>query len=927
MPDAVIQPLEVFILDANFNRLTGSIPYDSLVWHRRYYGVGEFQMQVRSSLYDPSWCYVYADDRPETGIIQKVEFDDTTEGPANGEDTIIISGFFLEELLNRLVFLVEESETEEIEHTEIIPKPIRGSFPTPTYYQDENGDYYVKFNGDQWNNCMTGEGYRYEWDPEFFDSLTEADVQPGEGMYQQVIHYGPGIWPGGKSFDWVTNMWSTSYSYVSEDGKLTIINGRDNVSGVYDIVGDPSSGSVLYKDADGSVKWVNGAVESFDDTYRRKMQRWEFAKTKEGAEIDANGNVVIRWTEYREVEGPWMLRTDLDDVSTPQDNVQWILKMTQKVFQGNFIYDKVGFTGETKTLTPSLTKIGDFFYQELQTVEASLRVMYHFESNQMIFQLWRGLDRTQDNGGQTPVETASLSATPMAVSVLSDASVLPDGYTELEYIQSTEGGGQYIDTGFKPNQDTRVVCDFAFGGSSSGLPTVFGAWNAVNTSSFIYVTRANISSGVSFYAYQSVADSIAKQYNVKYTIDANKNVWQFDGQSLATFPSSSFQCSYDMYLFMYNNGGSPDNPNSIRVYSCQIYDNGAQVRGFVPAKRDSDGAVGMYDTIGGTFYGNSGTGTFVEGPVVSVADSLTYQPNGGEGSMDPTPGYVGDAVVVEANAFTRDGYAFRTWNTQANGGGTDYAPLSEYTLTAGADVLYAQWDEVPEPPQPVPEGAGAPWAVFSDTWGTLYGYKASHDESNYRNKCYVLYEYDEPVWDADGNVAIDKEPVIEQGDTGFAEITGYTYTTSTKHKRGYLTVRLDDDREDAEIWSDQRSASPDFMDGVEFGTYESEEDVPEYGFTEADFEAWVESLKTDAETLLKTSYCDVDNLDTGTISTLRYFYDFDLGDKVDIAVEAIGMSKTARITEVEEVYESGSADIRLTMGEELLSTSKKSLLI
>ena len=105
MPDAVIPPLEVFILDADFKRLTGSIPYDSLIWHRRYYGVGEFQMQVRSSLYSTDWAYVYCEDRPETGIIQKVEYDDTTEGPRNGEDTVIISGFFLEEVLNRLVFL------------------------------------------------------------------------------------------------------------------------------------------------------------------------------------------------------------------------------------------------------------------------------------------------------------------------------------------------------------------------------------------------------------------------------------------------------------------------------------------------------------------------------------------------------------------------------------------------------------------------------------------------------------------------------------------------------------------------------------------------------------------------------------------------------------------------------------------------------
>ena len=86
-------------------------------------------------------------------------------------------------------------------------------------------------------------------------------------------------------------------------------------------------------------------------------------------------------------------------------------------------------------------------------------------------------------------------------------------------------------------------------------------------------------------------------------------------------------------------------------------------------------------------------------------------------------------------------------------------------------------------------------------------------------------------------------------------------------------------------------------------------------------------IKTRGRTLLTSDYGDVDNLDTGTISTMRYLYDFDIGDKVDMAVEAIGMVKTARITEVEEVYESGSAEIHLTMGEELLTTDKKSILV
>ena len=38
-----------------------------------------------------------------------------------------------------------------------------------------------------------------------------------------------------------------------------------------------------------------------------------------------------------------------------------------------------------------------------------------------------------------------------------NTSGLPDGYTKLEYLQSS--GTQYIDTGVYPNQDTRVVCD------------------------------------------------------------------------------------------------------------------------------------------------------------------------------------------------------------------------------------------------------------------------------------------------------------------------------------------------------------------------------------------------------------------------------------------------------------------------------------
>lgn len=73
-------------------------------------------------------------------------------------------------------------------------------------------------------------------------------------------------------------------------------------------------------------------------------------------------------------------------------------------------------------------------------------------------------------------------------------------------------------------------------------------------------------------------------------------------------------------------------------------------------------------------------------------DKLSYDANGGSGSMDPTYDNDGDGKVeVAANSFTRTGYDFTGWNTQADGKGTAVAAGSEFTLTSGNDVVYAQW--------------------------------------------------------------------------------------------------------------------------------------------------------------------------------------------------------------------------------------------
>lgn len=72
---------------------------------------------------------------------------------------------------------------------------------------------------------------------------------------------------------------------------------------------------------------------------------------------------------------------------------------------------------------------------------------------------------------------------------------------------------------------------------------------------------------------------------------------------------------------------------------------------------------------------------------------LTYDANGGEGTIDSATGAAGESVTVAENGFTRNNYTFTGWNTQADGNGTAYKAGDSFTLTDKDTVLYAQWSK------------------------------------------------------------------------------------------------------------------------------------------------------------------------------------------------------------------------------------------
>lgn len=74
-----------------------------------------------------------------------------------------------------------------------------------------------------------------------------------------------------------------------------------------------------------------------------------------------------------------------------------------------------------------------------------------------------------------------------------------------------------------------------------------------------------------------------------------------------------------------------------------------------------------------------------------VVYTITFNANGGEGSMEPQRFEVGVDTALNTNAFTRESYKFIGWNTAADGSGATYADEGAILELTGDMTLYAQW--------------------------------------------------------------------------------------------------------------------------------------------------------------------------------------------------------------------------------------------
>lgn len=236
-------------------------------------------------------------------------------------------------------------------------------------------------------------------------------------------------------------------------------------------------------------------------------------------------------------------------------------------------------------------------------------------------------DKTTVSGGTITPTFSDLKTledgTAVGITLPQDATsvqVLPDGYTQIEYVQS-DGGAHWIDTGFKPNQNTGIIAKFQLLSSTANQTPIY-ARTAMNVAAFGVFIDAS-SKWTADYGTKRFTGTTSAQSLIN--LNFNKNVVKFNDESY-TFDTQTFQSNSNLTIFGRNTGGTVQYTAKMKLYSCEIYDNGTLIRNFIPCK-NSSGTIGLYDIVNSQFYTNVGTGgVFTAGPEVpkSTGVSINY---------------------------------------------------------------------------------------------------------------------------------------------------------------------------------------------------------------------------------------------------------------------------------------------------------------
>ena len=207
-----------------------------------------------------------------------------------------------------------------------------------------------------------------------------------------------------------------------------------------------------------------------------------------------------------------------------------------------------------------------------------------------------------------------------------------DIYQKCQYLYNTSVK-EYIDTGIKPDSNTRVILDAEKTTTEASIDRTryFFYSGTLNTSSSNFALswyKTNDSPNKIYLYYYFGTSSVTLSRNLgtsdlwttRHVYDFNRSGGYFYidntyiGQSTNVFGTESN--SLKLWLISINNNPEYDSIK-FRLYSCKIYHGNDLIRDLIPCYRKDTLKPGLYDFVNDVFYTNAGSGEFYKGPDVN----------------------------------------------------------------------------------------------------------------------------------------------------------------------------------------------------------------------------------------------------------------------------------------------------------------------
>jgi len=242
----------------------------------------------------------------------------------------------------------------------------------------------------------------------------------------------------------------------------------------------------------------------------------------------------------------------------------------------------------------------------LDTLDTNAKTRFHASANLTGEFTWSLTDASGSD-----VSTALDKVIELGIPVDNYKSALSN-YQFVDYLESTEGGNQYIDTGIIPTDGT----GFKIKTTTLGNITEGGLLASSTNGGKHYVVQ-NMNNALRLYIadIEGVTKNVTTFYSalnsshiVEYNTSGNKEI-KTDGSSIAgTTATYMGNSASNLFMFCRSNNNNAYNYNSYDVYFVCIYNDAIPNRIFIPCIRKSDNKPMMIDLITMTEYINKGTG-------------------------------------------------------------------------------------------------------------------------------------------------------------------------------------------------------------------------------------------------------------------------------------------------------------------------------